>query len=108
MSLTFYIRGVKEDGGEETYHAFLTPLAMSKLKMDSTYMLNVRQAAERGTKDNNLFSGTSVKIDGIYLHEFRHVPNTLNAASGSKYGASGTVEGSQILFCGAQALGFAT
>jgi pyruvate/oxaloacetate carboxyltransferase len=29
-----YIRGVKEDGGEETYHAFLTPQAMAKLKMD--------------------------------------------------------------------------
>lgn len=101
-----YIRGVKEAGGEETYHAFLTPTAMARLKLDPTYMLNLRHSQERGDK-NELFTGTSVKIDGIYLHEFRHVPNTRGAAAGSKYGSAGTVEGCQILFCGAQALGMA-
>ena len=101
-----YIRGVKEKGGEETYHCFLSPTAMSKLKLDSTYLLNLRHAQPRGD-GNNLFTGTSVKIDGIYFHEFRHVLNTRLAASGSKYGASGTVDGCQILFCGAQALGMA-
>lgn len=101
-----YIRGVKEKGGEETYHCFLSPTAMAKLKLDSTYLLNLRHAQPRGDS-NNLFTGTSVKIDGIYFHEFRHVLNTRLAASGSKYGASGTVDGCQILFCGAQALGMA-
>jgi hypothetical protein len=100
-----YIRGVSENG-EETFHAFLTPSAMAKLKMDNDYMLNLRHAQDRsGT--NPLFTGSSVKIDGIYLHEFRHVYNTANAASGSKWGGSGTVDGCQILFCGAQALGMA-
>ena len=104
-----YVRGVKEGSGEECYHAFLTPTAMAKLKMDSNYMLNVRHAVSRSAagKEGVLFSGSAVKIDGIYLHEFRHVPNTTGALSGSKYGAGGTVEGSQILFCGAQALGMA-
>lgn len=101
-----YIRGVKEKGGEETYHVFLSPQAMARLKLDSTYMLNLRHSQPRGD-GNNLFTGTSVKIDGIYFHEFRHVPNTRLAASGSKYGSSGTVDGCQILFCGAQALGMA-
>jgi N4-gp56 family major capsid protein len=101
-----YIRGVKEAGGEEAYHCFLSPQAMARLKLDSTYLLNVRHAQPRGD-GNNLFSGSSVKIDGIYFHEFRHVPNTRLAASGSKYGASGTVEGCQLLFCGAQALAMA-
>ena len=100
-----YIRGVM-DGGEETFHAFLTPTAMAKLKLDSTYMLNLRHAQERGGA-NPLFTSSSVKIDGIYLHEFRHVYNTAGAASGSKFGGSGTVDGCQILFCGAQALGMA-
>lgn len=100
-----YVRGIMADG-EETYHAFLTPGAMAKLKLDPTYLLNLRHAQPRGD-GNNLFSGSTVKIDGIYLHEFRHVPNTLGASSGSKYGGSGTVEGSQIIFCGAQALGMA-
>jgi N4-gp56 family major capsid protein len=101
-----YIRGVKESGGEETYHCFLSPQAMSKLKLDDTYMQNLRHAQPRNS-ENGLFTGTAVKIDGIYFHEFRHVPNTRLAASGSKYGAAGAVDGCQILFCGAQALGMA-
>lgn len=101
-----YVRGVKDGGGEETYHAFLTPQAMAKLKMDQNYMLNLRHAQERD-KSNPLFTGSTVKIDGIYLHEFRHVPNTTGAAAGSKYGALGAVDGCQVLFCGAQALGMA-
>lgn len=101
-----YIRGIKNDGGEETYHAFLTPTAMSKLKLDNNYMLNLRHSVQEN-KNDNLFTGSTVKIDGIYLHEFRHVPNTSGLASGSKYGSGGTVEGSQVLFCGAQALGMA-
>lgn len=101
-----YIRGVGTDGGEETFHAFLSPTAMAKLKLDPTYMLNLRHAQERAS-GNALFTGSSVKIDGIYLHEFRHVYNTSKAASGSKWGALGTVDGCQILFCGAQALGMA-
>lgn len=100
-----YVRGIMVDG-EETYHAFLSPTAMAKLKLDPTYLQNLRHAQQRGGA-NELFTGSSVKIDGIVLHEFRHVPNTRLAASGSKFGASGTVDGCQILFCGAQALGMA-
>lgn len=101
-----YIRGVREKGGEETYHVFFSPQAMARLKLDPTFMQNLRHAQTRDSS-NPLFSGSTVKIDGLYLHEFRHVPNTRNAASGSKYGASGTVDGCQVLFAGAQALGFA-
>jgi N4-gp56 family major capsid protein len=100
-----YIRGVME-GGEETFHAFLTPSAMANLKLDPTYLLNLRHS-QSPDKNSSLFTGTSVKIDGIYLHEFRHVPNTTGAISGAKFGATGTVDGCQILFCGAQALGMA-
>lgn len=100
-----YIRGVM-DGGEETYHAFVTPTVMANLKLDPTYLLNLRHS-QSADKNSTLFTGTSVKIDGIHLHEFRHVPNTTGAASGAKYGSVGTVEGAQILFCGAQALGMA-
>lgn len=101
-----YIRGVKGSGGDEVFHAFLTPQAMAKLKLDPTYMLNVRSAQKR-SETNPLFTGSSVEIDGIVFHEFRHVPNTVGMASGSKWGALGTIDGCQILFCGAQALGMA-
>lgn len=101
-----YLRGVRGEGGEETFHVFLTPQAMAKLKLDPDYMQNVRHAQSRGG-DNALFSGSSVKVDGMHLHEFRHVYNTSGAASGAKWGAGGAVDGCQVLFCGAQALAFA-
>jgi N4-gp56 family major capsid protein len=46
------IRGVNVDG-EETYHVFLSPLAMAKLKLDPTYQLNLRHAQEKGDDMNN-------------------------------------------------------
>lgn len=101
-----YMRGIKGAGGEEVFHAFLTPQCMAKLKLDPTYMLNVRSAQKR-SESNPLFTGSAVEIDGIVFHEFRHVPNTSGAASGSKWGATGVLDGCQILFCGAQALGMA-
>jgi N4-gp56 family major capsid protein len=101
-----YIRGVVSKEGEEVYHAFLTPQAMAKLKLDTNYRDNLRYAQSRGG-DNELFTGSSVKVDGIVLHEFRHVYNTAGAASGSKWGSGGLVDGCQILMCGAQALGMA-
>lgn len=101
-----YIRGVSSKEGEELYHAFLTPQAMAKLKLDPTYRDNLRYAQQRGG-ENELFTGSSVKVDGIMLHEFRHVYNTAGAASGSKWGSGNTIDGCQILFCGAQALGMA-
>ena len=102
---TNYVRGVRADGGEETYHVFMTPLGMAALKKDTDYIANLRYAQSRG-EDNQLFTGGTVKMDGLYLHEFRHVPNTSGAASGSKFGG-GTVNGQYVLFCGAQALGMA-
>lgn len=102
-----YMRGCNEAGGEECYHAFLSPTAMAKLKLDNNYMLNLRHAQDRD-KSNPLFTGSTVKIDGIYLHEFRHVYNTRGATSGvDKWGAGLDVDGCQVLFCGAQALGMA-
>lgn len=99
-----YIRGIREAGGEETYHMFLTPQAMAKLKQDNDYLNALRNAQPR-SDSNPLFSGSVPKIDGIYLHEFRHVYNTSGTAT--KWGAGSNIDGCQVLFCGAQALGMA-
>ena len=101
-----YMRGLKGNGGEETYHAFLTPQAMMRLKLDPLFMQNVRSAQVR-SGGNPLFTGSSVMIDGIIFHEYRNVYNTAGAAAGQKWGAAGNVDGCQILFCGAQALAMA-
>lgn len=101
-----YVRPVKADGGEEIWHVFLSPSAMAKLKLDSTFMQNLRYAQPR-SNENPLFTGASVKIDGMVFHEFRHVYNTRTAAGGSKWGAGGAIDGCQILMCGAQAMAWA-
>lgn len=100
-----YIRGVKGKGGEEIYHAFLCPMAMMRLKQDAAYRDNLRHAQTRGS-DNALFTGGAVLIDGVMLHEFRHVPHTSGTGSDG-FGNTFDVAGSQIIFCGAQALGMA-
>jgi N4-gp56 family major capsid protein len=46
-----YIRGVRENGGDEVYHVFLSPQAMAKLKLDADYLSNVRWAQKRGDRN---------------------------------------------------------
>lgn len=95
-----YVRGVKDAGGEEVYHVFMTPTGMSKLKLDADYLANIRGAGVRGSK-NELFAGTnSVLVDGMWIHEYRHVYHATTWGSGA-------VSGQRVLFCGAQALGMA-
>lgn len=102
-----YIRGIRSKGNEEIYHVFVSPQGMASLKLDADYLANVRSAGVRGGS-NPLFAGTtSVMVDGLVIHEFRHVYNTMGAASGSKWGSGGTVDGQRVLFCGAQALAMA-
>jgi N4-gp56 family major capsid protein len=102
-----YVRGIKGPGGQEFYHVFQTPAGMAKLRQDPDYLANVRNAGVRGGS-NELFKGTdTVMVDGLMIHEYRHVYNTKGAASGSKWGSGSTVDGQALLFCGAQALGMA-
>lgn len=101
-----YVRGVKGKGGGETYHVFMTPTAMAKLKLDPTYMQNLRHAQTRDAS-NPLFADGDVLVDGLHIHTHRHIYNTSGAASGSKWGAGGLIDGCQILICGAQSIGMA-
>jgi N4-gp56 family major capsid protein len=111
-----YIRGIRGAGNQETFHMFVTPQQMASLKLDSDFLANVRNAGVRGTS-NSLFSGSSsLMVDGVMIHEFRHVFNTSGAttgtsgnagAAGYKWGADADVVGGRALFCGAQALALA-
>jgi len=111
-----YIRGLRGAGNEEVFHLFLTPQQMASLKLDSDFLANVRNAGIRGPS-NGLFAGTSsLMVDGVMVHEFRHVFSTEGAtagtssnagAAGYKWGANADVDGARALFCGAQALAMA-
>ncbi|MBT4068649.1 MAG: N4-gp56 family major capsid protein [Candidatus Marinimicrobia bacterium] len=100
-----FIRGIRAGGGEEVFHVFMSPQGMAKLKLDSDYLANVRNAGVRGSK-NELFAGsTSVLVDGMWIHEYSHVL-TPAASADTGEGAWG-VKGQRVLMCGAQALAMA-
>jgi N4-gp56 family major capsid protein len=102
-----YLKPVRMEDGVNVYHVFVTPTTMAHLKRDANFLANLRNAAPRSNK-NPLFRGSeSYYVDGLAIHSFRHVYNTRGAASGSKWGAGGAVDGAAVLFCGAQALGYA-
>jgi len=111
-----YIRGIRGAGNDEVFHLFVTPSQMKDLKLDSDFLANVRNAGVRGSA-NSLFAGSSsLMVDGVMVHEFRHVFNTGGATAGTssnagdagyKWGADADVNGARALFCGAQALAMA-
>lgn len=103
-----YIRGIKGPHGDEFYHVFMTPTGFARLRQDPDFLAITKDAGVRGP-DNNLFAGTNtLKVDGLMIHEFRHVYNTKGATSGSgKWGAGYDVDGQRVIFAGAQALGMA-
>lgn len=103
-----YIRGIRAGNGEEVFQMFVTPQGMAALKLDPDFMQNVRHSWTRGSK-NPLFAGTSsVMVDGVIVHEYRHVYDNSGAAAGARFGSvSGNDIGQRALFCGAQAMGFA-
>ena len=83
---------------------FVSPQQMASLKLDADFLANVRNAGVRGSS-NSLFSGSaSLMVDGIMIHEFRHVYNN---TGGTLWGSGSNVKGARALFCGAQALAMA-
>lgn len=94
-------------GGKEYYVAFIRPEALAQLKKDADFQRAVVTGMPRG-EQNPFFSGGTVTIDGLVLHEHRLVYNTKGLTSGvDKWGSSQTVDGARMLVCGAQALGMA-
>ena len=76
-----YIRGIRGAGNDEMFHLFVTPQQMKDLKLDSDFLANVRNAGVRGNA-NSLFAGSSsLMVDGIMIHEFRHVFNNNTAGT---------------------------
>jgi N4-gp56 family major capsid protein len=91
-------------GGKPYYVGFVSPEGYAQLKKDDDFQRAVTSGETRGSS-NPWFTGGVVTVDGLVLHPHRLVFNTLGAASGSKWGSSGTVDGSRMLICGRQALG---
>ena len=103
---THYVKPLNV-GGKEYYVCFIRPEGLAQLKKDADYQRAVTNLALKDGMNSPWFTGGIVTIDGLVFHEHRLVYNTLGAASGSKWGGSGLIDGARALICGAQALGFA-
>lgn len=95
------------DGGRNSYILLMHTRQARDLKLDPTYQTIVRSAEKRSSK-NPLFTGAMSQIDNMVIHHHNKVFNTSGMASGSKWGAGGTVDGAQAMLLGAQAGAIAT
>lgn len=93
-------------GGREYYALLISTEQMRDLKTDTTYQTLVSKAGPRGDS-NPLFKNAIAVVDGVVIYDHQKVYSTLGLASGSRWGAGGTVHGAQAMLMGAQALGFA-
>ena len=95
-------------GGKEYYVLLVKPGTLAALKNDADYKNAVINAAPSG-KNNPFFTGATVTLDGVVIHEHNMVYSTTGLAPASKWGKAdpGYVDGTRSLFCGAQALGMA-
>lgn len=94
-------------GGKAYYVMFVHPQTLAALKKDPDYQRAVVAVATKAGMDSPWFTGATVTVDGAVIHEHNLVYNTKGAASGSKWGSGGLVNGTRTLLCGAQALGMA-
>jgi N4-gp56 family major capsid protein len=99
-----YVAPINE-GGNEYRILVVSPTGMAQLKKDPDYLSAIINAEERGLS-NPFFTGATVTVDGLVIYKHRKVYTTTGAASGSKWGAAGTVDGSRALLLGRQALAF--
>jgi N4-gp56 family major capsid protein len=94
-------------GGRMYYILVTSTEACRDLEQSADYKSIQAQAMPRGTS-NPLFMNAKKIINDIVVYDHPKVFNTLGLASGSKWGAGGTVDGAQCFLMGAQALGFAS
>lgn len=102
-------RGVKPlmINGNEVYVHVVHPKTFARYKKDADFRDVLINAGERGMK-NPVFTGAAAfTVDGILFHVSNKVFNTAGAASGSKWGAASTVNGTRSLLLGQQALAYA-
>lgn len=91
-------------GGKEYYVLLVSPQTLAALKEDDNYQRAVVTGMQRSEK-NPWFTGATVMVDGVVIHEHNLVYNTTGRAADDLWGAGSNIEGTRSLLCGAQALG---
>lgn len=93
-------------GGKEYYILLVHEDTMARLYRDANFRQALVGADARGG-NHKIFTGAHVTMNGLVIHPYARVFNTSGAASGSKWGQSGTVDGTRSLLLGSQALALA-
>ncbi len=102
-------RGIKpvKVKGQDVYVHVVHPKTWARYKKDADFRDVLVNATPR-QMDSPIFTGAAgFTVDGILFHVSNNVYNTLGAASGSKWGSGGTVDGTRSLLLGQQALAYA-
>lgn len=92
-------------GGEEYFLYLIHTDQMSRLWQDADFRSIVVNGETRGG-NNPIFKGSKVTMNNIIIKPYVRTYNTKGAASGSKWGAAGAINGTRSLLMGTQALGF--
>lgn len=93
--------------GKAYYAMVMSTEQLRDLKTDPVYQSINKSAGVRG-QDNPLFNNAVCVVDGVIIYDHQKVYSTIGAASGSKWGSGGLVDGAQAMLLGAQAMGWAT
>lgn len=101
-AIDHYIKPLRQ-GGKEYFIVFLQPGAMTQLKQDPAFQRAIIHALPKG-ESNPWFTGATVTVDGLVLHEHRYVYSNRRAGAGLMWGATGNVPGTRTQLCGAQAM----
>ncbi len=93
-------------GGKDYYLLLVSPATLAQLKLDQDFQRAVVGVATKQGDQSPWFTGGTVTVDGLVIHEHNLVFNTSGASAGSKWGAGGNIDGTRAVLMGAQALGF--
>jgi N4-gp56 family major capsid protein len=91
-------------GGKEYYVLLVQPGTLATLKLDNDYKNAINSVSMKEGQNSPWFTGGTVTIDGIVIHEHNSAFGTQGAPAGEKWGSDGNVNGTRSLLCGAQAL----
>ena len=86
--------------GTELFHLVMSPDALAHLKLDSDFLLAVRDALPRSPNNPLFKSFDTIYIDGLAISSHRYSYSPTNWGAGAQ-------AGNRMVLCGAQALGYA-
>lgn len=92
-------------GGKQYYVMLVAPGTLGALKKDADYQRAVVNLALKDGQNSPWFTGGTVTIDGVVIHEHNLVYTTKGAST--KWGSGNAINGTRTLLCGAQALAMA-